>query len=71
MVLYKAGLAVTLDRLSFVNKTQSRLDLQQHKAIRGLNLGQREAGLMGMCAQLIQLQPNLVYIPTSEIRKPF
>lgn len=70
MVFYKAGLAVTLDRLSFVNKTKSCLDLLQHKAIWGLNLGQREAGLIGMYNQLIQLQSNLS-IPTSDIRKPF
>lgn len=51
MAFYKAGLAVTLDMLSFVNKAESRLDLPPHKEIRGLNLGQREAGLTGMYRQ--------------------
>lgn len=70
LVFHKEGLTITLDGLSFVNTTKSCLDLQQHKAIRGFKLGQREPSLIGMYHQLIQLQPNLS-IPTPEIRKPF
>lgn len=69
---YKAWLAVTLDMLSFVNKTKSRLDLQQHKAIWGLNLGQWEAGLMYVWMYQKLIRFNIIFsIPTSEIRKPF